>query len=104
MSEPARKRYHALQELFLAYFHEDWLDDGTREDVVREFVSRQPKEQAQRTAQELRELLAEDESEERLYARIDEDYTFTYDPHAEGITMREWLQWLLDDIEHAIRV
>ncbi len=97
-----KKRYYALQDLFIAYFHEDWrLDSSSRGEVIHNFVSYENPERVQAVIGDLRELLTERVSEVKLHETIMSDYSLVYDPWKDGMKMRDWLQEMLQELEGA---
>src|SRR5690348_2991664 len=93
-------RYDALQEFFLSYFHPDWrLDAGSRGEVVGEFLRSESDLAAQNVINDLRELLREPVEEDRLHEMVLQDYSLCYDPWKDEITMREWLEGLVRELE-----
>ena len=94
------RRYDALQDFFLGYFHPDWrLDDSSRGAVVKEFRNTADRDTVTRLATDLRELLAEPLGEEDLHEMILNEYSLFYDPWRDEISMREWLEGLLKEVE-----
>lgn len=94
------RRYAALQEFFLGYFHPDWrLDHDSRVAVVQEFKRTAAKDAPTQVAADLTELLAEPLSEEDLHAKVINDYSLFYDPWSDELSMREWLEGLLKEVE-----
>jgi hypothetical protein len=95
-----RRRYFAVQELFLGYFHPDWqLDADVRLDVVTQFLRAADPTLIDNVISELRELVQEPMSDEEFHQSIDEYYSLYYDPTRENITMRAWLEGLLQELE-----
>jgi hypothetical protein len=94
------RRYDALQEFFLGYFHPDWrLDDNSRGAVVERFKRTAAKDAAGHVAADLADLLAEPLSEEDLHEKVLREYSLFYDPWHDEVTMREWLVGLLKEME-----
>jgi|SRR5450432_3123118 CdiI immunity protein len=95
-----RRRYFAVQELFLGYFHPDWqLDADARLDVVTHFLRAADAILIDQVIDELRELVQEPVSDDELHQAIDEDYSLYYDPSYDNLTMRAWLAGLLQELE-----
>lgn len=95
-----KRRYFAVQELFLGYFHPDWqLDADSRLEVVTHFLRAEDPSLIDQVVDELRELLQEPVSDDELHRSVDEDYSLYYDPSHENITMRAWLTGLLQELE-----
>jgi len=95
-----RRRYFAVQELFLNYFHEDWhLDADSRLDVVTEFLAVASIPLIDSVITELKELVQEPMADDEFHEMIDRDYWLSYDPSHENVTMRAWLTGLLAELE-----
>jgi hypothetical protein len=93
------RRFTALQDFFLGYFHPDWrLDASSRGDVVKEFLKTAEQEVVRATARDLRDLLDLSMSEEQLHDTMLREYSLFYDPWRDGISMREWLGGLLTEM------
>ena len=86
------RRLLRLQEFFLGYFHPDWrLDAATTSEVVEEFLATADGDLINDVAVDLDELLEEDAPEDELHSRMLREYSLSYDPWSEGLTMRAWL-------------
>jgi len=95
-----RRRYFAVQELFLCYFHPDWqLDAESRLDVVTHFLKAADPILIDQVIDELRELIQESVSDAELQQSIDDDYSLYFDPSQENVTMRAWLAGLLQELD-----
>jgi len=95
-----RRRYFAIQDFFLGYFHEDWqLDADSRLEVANQFLSGSKRIQIDNVITELRELVQEPMSDDEFHEMIDRDYWLSYDPARENVTMRDWLKGLLGELE-----
>jgi hypothetical protein len=93
------RRYWHLQDLFLAYFHEDWrLDAESRTEVVEDFLSTADHERVRGIARDLQELLQEPLDEQTLHDKVLREYSLVHDPWQEDETMRGWLEGLLREI------
>jgi hypothetical protein len=94
------RRYDALQEFFLGYFHPDWrLDDDSRSAVVDRFKRTAAEDAASHVAADLADLLAEPLREEDLHETVLSEYSLFYDPWRDEVTIREWLEGLLKEME-----
>jgi hypothetical protein len=94
------RRLYSLQEFFLGYFHPDWeLDSPSRAAVVEEFLRTAEPSQAQSVADDLRELLGRKLTEEQLRSLVLDEYSLFFDPWRHEISMREWLEGLLHEVE-----
>ena len=86
------KRFYALQDLFLSYFHPDWmLDDSTTDLVLERFKADAPSEVPE-VVDELDQLLAIPVTDQVLQAHVMGRYSLNYNPEHDGMTMRQWLQ------------
>ncbi|MDQ1541393.1 MAG: hypothetical protein QOH29_2119 [Actinomycetota bacterium] len=95
-----RRRYEALQEFFLAYFHPDWqLDAGSWSEVVEDFVRTSDPELVDRVEADLLELVAEPTADAELHDAIVREYSLFYDPARDGLTMRAWLESLARELQ-----
>jgi hypothetical protein len=95
-----KRRYFAVQELFLSYFHPDWqLDAESRLDVAMDFLDTADPILIHQVIEELRELVQEPMADDEFHQTIDEDYSLYYDPSRENVTMRAWLTGLLRELE-----
>ena len=95
-----KRRYFAVQELFLCYFHPDWqLDADSRLEVATDFLETADPILIDHVITELRELVQEPISDDEFHQSIDDDYSLYYDPSCENVTMRAWLAGLLGELE-----
>lgn len=86
------KRFYAVQDFFLSYFHPDWRVDGSSpDDVLRHFASHDRKG-AQQVAAEIDEIIDLDDPEDTIRAFVLARYALHYDPSVDGLTMRQWLR------------
>jgi hypothetical protein len=93
-------RYFAVQEMFVLYFHEDWrLDADSRLEVATEFLETANPSLIDQVISELRDLVQEPMSDAEFHEMIDRDYLLSYDPSGENVTMRAWLEGLLQELE-----
>jgi hypothetical protein len=94
------RRYYAVQEMFVLYFHEDWrLDADSRLEVVTDFLATANPILINDVVSELRELVREAMPDDEFHEMIDRDYSLSYDPSHENVTMRAWLTGLLAELE-----
>lgn len=97
-----KRRYLALQDFFLGYFHPDWqLDAASRGAVVTAFLGAESPARVAAVATDLRELLAEKVEESELHNVLLKEYSLFYDPWTDELTMTEWLEGLLKEVEAA---
>jgi len=95
-----KRRYFAVQELFLCYFHPDWqLDADSRLEVATDFLETADPILIDHVITELRELVQEPISDDEFHQSIDDDYSLYYDPSYDNLTMRAWLAGLLQELE-----
>jgi contact-dependent growth inhibition (CDI) system CdiI-like immunity protein len=95
---------YSLKDFILAYFHPDWqLDSPSRAAVVEEFLRTAKRSQAQAVAKDLHELLERNLTEEQLHALVIDEYSLFFDPWRHEISMREWLEGLLGEVEAGVR-
>jgi hypothetical protein len=95
-----KRRYFAVQELFLSYFHPDWqLDADSRLEVATDFLDTADPILIDQVIEELKELVQEPMSDDEFHQTVDEDYSLYYDPSHENVTMRAWLTGLLAELE-----
>lgn len=94
------RRYEALQDFFLGYFHPDWrLDAADRSEVVEAFLASNDSHTVKEVLRDLQDLLAEPLKEPELRSLVLERYSLFFDPAQEGITMRDWLEGLRLELE-----
>ncbi len=97
-----KRRYRALQEFFLAYFHPDWrLDATSRGDVVADFLRVENAPRVTAVLDDLRELLAEPATEDELHNALIHEYSLSYDPWVDKTTTREWLEGLQREMHNS---
>jgi hypothetical protein len=86
------KRFYALQEMFGAYFHEDWqLDDPSTTAVIRRYAHDYPG-RIPKVIAEIDELVGLDASDKMLFDHVLHRYHLVYDPASDGLTIRQWLR------------
>lgn len=96
------RRYHALQDLFLNYFHPDWrLESGSRADAVRKYLATAHPNAVQQLISEIHELLGAELTDEQLRELLLKQYSLFYDPWKDEVTAREWLAGVAQDLEAA---
>ncbi len=95
-----KRRYEALQEFFLGYFHPDWhLDANSWIEVADDFRNTADSKLVNHVLADLREVIAEPVSDAELNTTIMHDYSLFYDPSSDGFTMRAWFEELLRDLQ-----
>jgi CdiI immunity protein len=86
--------FPALFHLFGCYFHQDFfLDFGTWEDALSQFLKDEPKDSIDATVKELRDLLARNMDEQELSRTIGFLACYYYPP-GDGLTTLGWLRLL----------
>jgi hypothetical protein len=85
------KRFYALQDMFGAYFHEDWRLDDPSTAAVRRYAHDYPG-RIPKVIAEIYELVALDASDEMLFDHLLHRYHLAYDPASDGLTIRQWLR------------
>ena len=94
------RRLYAFQDFLLAWFHQDWqLDASSRKEVVAEFIATSHPAAVRDVAGDLRELLNRQLSEQQLHDEVLTEYSLSYDPWRDEISMKEWLTGLLRELE-----
>ena len=86
------KRFYAVQEFFLTYFHPDWRLDDQSPDAVLARFRRDAAESVTSLVGELDELTALPVPDNVLRDHVLRRYDLNYDPQLDGLTMRQWLQ------------
>lgn len=86
------KRFYAVQDFFLSYFHQDWKLDDPSVDAVLERFKRDAAESVPTLVAELVELSALPVPENVLRDHVLRRYNLNYDPQIDGLTMRHWLE------------
>ena len=82
-----------LERLLGAWFNLDWtLDYGEADDVLRAYVAEEPAEAVAEAIGELDDLLSRGLSEADLRNLVWWQLLGRYDPTADGLTMKEWLE------------
>ncbi|MHA3700670.1 contact-dependent growth inhibition system immunity protein [Jatrophihabitans sp. YIM 134969] len=84
-----------LPKLARAYFNQDYDLDGTPDEVVRRFVSDHPRSVVERTADQIKGLLAGDADEAELDRIWGEQYRSNFLPETVGMTYRQWFGHVL---------
>jgi len=93
-------RYPKLRYFFAAYFHQDWVDSDSFEDVVYDFLA-EPAATIRQATRELEEFVGLDLSEKELEEIVYEDLgCFVHAPGL-GLTCRQWLEGVLRILKKA---
>ncbi|ELI7922614.1 MULTISPECIES: contact-dependent growth inhibition system immunity protein [Enterobacterales] len=86
-------QFENITYLLGAYFHQDWFYDApTSDEVIKYFVSRESSEKTLKLKQELTELLS---CGGELSQEFISDRNGYYDPAADELTVKEWLERIL---------
>lgn len=86
------RQYPAAAQLFGGYLHQDWPEDaGSWQTAIDQYVSREAQPLRAAAQLDLARLLAEVSGEGELAAALDA-FGNAYDPRAEGLTYRAWLE------------
>ena len=96
--------HFGLDQFFGAYFHQDWsFDDSRWEGVVARFRRDVGREGCAAAAAELRDLLDQEASDDRLDTIVYRDCGCFFDPRPDlgGPTLREWLRQVASELEAA---
>ena len=92
--------HYALKNFFGSYFYQDWqLDFRSRGAAVEDFLQTAGLGVPQAVAKDLRDLLGRNLTEEQLHTLVLDEYSRFYDPWRDEISMREWLEGLLLEVE-----
>jgi len=95
-------RYYTLMNVLGGYFHQDWkLEAASPEAVIQHILEDVPHETIAEAASELRGLLRETMDENALEAFMMNPLGVCYDPGADGKSMRQWLEEVLEQLETA---
>ncbi|MCD9032256.1 hypothetical protein LDO32_11025 [Luteimonas sp. Y-2-2-4F] len=86
--------YPTLENLFAAYFHQDWAaEHATADAVIDYYRGAESADQVEAAREELDRLLAQDYDEHAL-AQLARGLGSEYDPTREGRSWRDWLESL----------
>lgn len=84
-------KFENIGYLLGAYFHQDWFYDApSPDDVIRYFIERESAARILALKQELGQLLDSDNAS--ISDSFIMDHNGYYDPHVDGLTVREWLK------------
>ena len=92
-----RDRYERLGQLFSGYFNQDWDVDGAEswQDVLRQYLRENSRIDAEGLQEDLRAWLAEEDSGS---FGIPQEFGCDYDARSDGLTYREWVERMLDEL------
>ena len=98
-----RDRYERLRQFFSGYFNQDWDVDGAQawQDVLRQYLRENSRIDAEGLQEDLRAWLAEEDSKS---FRIPQNFGCDYDPRSDGLTHREWVERMLDELTSVLAV
>ena len=88
-------RYPELYQFFGGYFHQDWGDSGSFQNVVHDFQV-ELDETVRQATRELEEFLELDLPEEELREILLNDLGSYVHAPGLGLTYRQWLEAVLD--------
>jgi hypothetical protein len=95
-----KRRYESLQEFFLCYFHPDWqLDAASWSEVVKDFVDTADPDLIAAVVTDLRDITAEPGPDDELAATVVREYSLSYEPSRDSLSMRDWLRAVLAELE-----
>jgi len=96
-----KRRYDSLQDFFLCYFHPDWqLDAASWPEVVKDFVDTAAPSLIAGVVADLREIIMEPGYDAHLAATVVREYSLSYEPSQDGLSMRDWLKAVLAELEN----
>jgi hypothetical protein len=88
-------QYPKLRYFFACYFHQDWVDSESFEDVVHEFLGENPAATIRQATRELEEFMALELSEKELDDIVTDDLGANVHAPGMGLTYRQWLEAVL---------
>jgi hypothetical protein len=97
------ERYPKLHYFLGGYFHEDWVDSDSFEDVVADFQT-EPAETVRQATRELEEFLRLDIPEKELRDILLYDLRSYVRAPGLGLTYRQWLEAVLAILKQPIPV
>ncbi len=93
-----KRSYPALAQLFGCYLHQDWtVEFDTAADAVAAFLAHATPHTRMAAREEIGRLLAHAETEAKLVAQLEKLGCY-YWPAGDGITAREWIGQLAEQI------
>ncbi len=93
----------ALRRFAGAYLNEDWnIEYASDAAALRDFVKDAP-ELAGRLPSEIEHLLESVPDDELLAGVLDEELAIGYSPAAEGLTDRQWLRRVAEQVQALLR-
>jgi hypothetical protein len=96
------KRYPELEQLFGAYFHQDWdLEGPDDQAILARYLEESSETDLQQAIAELQRLLDEPMEENELGDFLLRELGSYYYPMAEGKSYREWLEEVLSVLQAA---
>ena len=87
--------YPKLGYFFGAYFHQDWVDSGSFENVVHEFLGENPAATIRQATRELEAFLGLALSDDELHDIVVDDLGANVRAAGMGLTYRQWLEAVL---------
>jgi CdiI immunity protein len=89
------EQYPKLRYLFAAYFHQHWVDSGSFENIVHEFLEENPAATVSQARRELEAFLNIDLPEDELHDVVVHDLGANVRAAGTGLTYRQWLEAVL---------
>jgi hypothetical protein len=93
-----------LKEFLRARFHQDWIDEGSPEEIVAAYVKKSDPATNGKIAEQIGALLKDGPTEEELEAFCGEEARSDIFPPGLGLTYEKWLQWLAGALVPATKV
>ena len=100
------KQFYNLDQFLGGYFHQDWVyvfdwkgKKPNFEDVVRYYRQEQHPDYLAKVINELQAFLELPLSEDQLKKILSREFYVAYSPHRFNITIRYWLERILDILE-----
>ena len=93
--------YPELYQFLGGYFHQDWVDSDSFEDVVRDFLARNPAATIRQATRELEEFMRLDIPENELRDILRHDLRSYVRAPGMGLTYRQWLEAVLHILKKA---
>lgn len=98
-----KNKYPNLDDLFGAYFNQDWEDDyDTPEAVISRFAWDGDKKGIEDAISELKGLLKEEHTNQEWYKLIADDFGCCYALRSQGIDPTEWLKKVQTQLEEEL--
>lgn len=91
-------RDERLEQFFGAYFHQDWDIDGATSwrDVIGRYATKVPRPMVVTIRKDLEDWLEESKSDPN--ENLPPSFDCEYDPRSEGLTERQWVCLIVDEL------